>query len=67
VSDGREGLDGFAELRRFQEQIDLGRRRLIAEARRLHDEEHIPWSEVGQALGVSRQAAWERFGSGRSA
>ena len=24
-------------------------------------ERHIPWAEIGRALGVSRQAAWERF------
>lgn len=21
----------------------------------------VPWSEIGEALGVTRQAAWERF------
>ena len=24
---------------------------------------NISWAEIGKALGVSRQAAWERFGS----
>ena len=22
---------------------------------------HVPWSRIGEAVGVSRQAAWERF------
>jgi ATP-dependent Clp protease ATP-binding subunit ClpX len=22
---------------------------------------HVSWAEIGRALGVSRQAAWERF------
>jgi len=25
----------------------------------------LSWTEIGQALGVSRQAAWERFAKGR--
>ena len=65
--DGGEAPDRFADLRRFQAQIDQGRRQLVAEARRLHDEERISWSEIGKALGVSRQAAWERFGKWQSA
>jgi ATP-dependent Clp protease ATP-binding subunit ClpX len=22
---------------------------------------HVPWSQIGEAIGTSRQAAWERF------
>lgn len=22
---------------------------------------HVPWSRIGEAVGISRQAAWERF------
>ncbi|MGH7291184.1 MAG: ClpX C4-type zinc finger protein [Myxococcota bacterium] len=33
----------------LQEQIDVLRRRGIS------------WSQIGEALGISRQAAWERF------
>ena len=25
----------------------------------------LSWTEIGQALGVSRQAAWERFSKGK--
>ena len=28
-------------------------------------ERGLSWTEIGQALGVSRQAAWERFSRGR--
>ena len=31
-------------------------------ARELHDEHGFGWGELGRALGVSRQAARERFG-----
>jgi ATP-dependent Clp protease ATP-binding subunit ClpX len=34
-----------------QEQVDRLRRR------------GVTWARIGEALGVSRQAAWERFGS----
>ena len=34
---------------RLQDSIDLLRRR------------EVSWAEIGDALGVSRQAAWERF------
>ena len=33
----------------LQQQIDVLRRR------------EISWSQIGEALGISRQAAWERF------
>jgi ATP-dependent Clp protease ATP-binding subunit ClpX len=39
---------------------------------RLHDaataahEAGISWAKIGDVLGVTRQAAWERFGKGRS-
>jgi biotin operon repressor len=34
----------------LQQQIDTLRKR------------EVSWSKIGDALGVSRQAAWERFG-----
>lgn len=34
---------------------------LIEEAVRTAREQGHTWEEVGQALGVSRQAAWQRF------
>lgn len=29
-------------------------------------ERNLSWAEIGQALGVSRQAAWERFAGGKT-
>ena len=29
-------------------------------------ERHLSWAEIGQALGVSRQAAWERFAGSKT-
>jgi hypothetical protein len=33
----------------------------MAEAVRLARRQGITWEEIGKALGVSRQSAWERF------
>lgn len=33
----------------------------LAEAVRLARQQGVTWAEIGTALGVSRQAAWERF------
>ena len=35
--------------------------RLLREWVRVLRERGVPYAEIGQALGVSRQAAWERF------
>jgi hypothetical protein len=29
-------------------------------------ERNLSWAEIGQALGVSRQAAWERFAGSKT-
>ena len=34
---------------------------ILAEAVRLARKQGITWEEIGKALGVSRQSAWERF------
>ena len=44
--DGRVGVRGINDV---QEQVDVLRKR------------EISWSRIGDALGISRQAAWERF------
>jgi len=36
--------------------------RFIADWVDLIRERHVSWAAIGAALGVSRQAAWERFG-----
>lgn len=33
----------------------------LAEAVRLARKQGVTWAEIGSALGVSRQAAWERY------
>lgn len=48
-------------LRFLQEQVDMAPVVLAGFARGLHAQ-GISWGEIGQALGVTRQTAWERFG-----
>jgi ATP-dependent Clp protease ATP-binding subunit ClpX len=43
-----EAVDRLREV--LQQQIDILRRR------------DVSWAAIGEALGISRQAAWERFG-----
>lgn len=50
-------LDALRELVRTEEQLDELRRRQVAEARRTG----ATWDQIGDALGMSRQAAWEFF------
>ncbi len=38
-------------------QVELALRQWVGEARR----RKLSWAMVGSALGMSRQAAWERF------
>lgn len=44
-------------LRAADRQVDLWQRETIARAR----QEGASWSEIGEALGVSRQAAWKLY------
>lgn len=46
-------------MRSLDHEVDAVRRALVAEARA----EGRSWDQVGRAIGASRQAAWERFGS----
>jgi len=50
-------LDGLCESAGFARALDKLQRQLVHEAR----EGGRSWTEIGEALGVSRQAAWERF------
>jgi ATP-dependent Clp protease ATP-binding subunit ClpX len=43
---------------RASENIDLGMQDIVDVLR----ERDISWAAIGEALGVSRQAAWKRFG-----
>jgi len=51
---GAERLAALAEMRRLVETEIGGEARTV-----LH--RHGSWAEVGRVLGVSRQAAWERY------
>lgn len=50
-------LDGLCESAGLARAVDKLQRHLVAQAR----DAGRTWAEIGEALGVSRQAAWERF------
>lgn len=50
-------LDQLRGLRAADRQLDLWQREAIALAR----QQGVAWSEIGEALGVSKQAAWKLY------
>lgn len=60
-------IDVMDELASYAEHIN----QLEDEAHDLavaaHDQGVLTWEQIGQALGISRQAAWERFTQARLA
>jgi uncharacterized NAD(P)/FAD-binding protein YdhS len=52
-----EPLDGLGELCRAATALDKLTRDTVRRARTAGHS----WTQIGQALGVSKQAAWERF------
>ncbi len=50
-------LDGLCESAGLARAVDKLQRQLVRQARAAGQ----TWTEIGEALGVSRQAAWERF------
>lgn len=66
MSDPKEGSGGshMTGIKERAADLDRARRDLQAavDAARDHG---LSWAAVGHALGVSRQAAWERFGRGK--
>jgi hypothetical protein len=50
-------LDGVREARSVERALDKVLREQVQRAR----DAGCSWSEVGQALGTSKQSAWERF------
>jgi hypothetical protein len=54
---GADPLDVLGAASQFQRYFDAVQRAAVNAAR---GEGHT-WDEIGQSLGVSRQAAWERF------
>jgi hypothetical protein len=54
-----EPLDGLCESARLARAVDKLQRDLVRRAR----DAGRTWTEIGASLGISRQAAWERFSS----
>jgi hypothetical protein len=54
-----EPLDGLCESARLARAVDKLQRDLVRRAR----DAGRTWTEIGATLGISRQAAWERFSS----
>jgi uncharacterized NAD(P)/FAD-binding protein YdhS len=52
-------LDGLREARGIERALDKVMRDAVRRAR----DAGCSWTEVGDALGTSKQAAWERFSS----
>lgn len=52
-----EPLEALGELARSEEELDELRHRQVAAARA----SGASWEQIGKALGMSRQSAWERF------
>lgn len=50
-------LDGLCESAGLARAVDKLQRDLVRQAR----EAGRSWTEIGEALGVSRQSAWQRF------
>jgi hypothetical protein len=53
-----EPLDGLREARRVSAALDKLTRESVARAR----EAGHSWTQIGEALGVTKQTAWERYG-----
>jgi hypothetical protein len=50
-------LSRLDQVRHAEDELAEARRRLVAEARAVG----ASWGQIGRALGISRQAAWERY------
>jgi hypothetical protein len=55
-----DGLNALVHASNAVREAEALQRHLVAEARRVHS-----WTEIGEVLGVSKQAAQQRFGSAR--
>ena len=50
-------LDGLCESAGLSRAVEKLQRHLVSQAR----ETGRTWTEIGESLGISRQAAWQRF------
>ena len=60
TTDEREPIVGIRAMCRESIKIEKGMRDLVAAAR---DQGHS-WTEIGLAMGMTKQAAWRRFTKG---
>jgi hypothetical protein len=52
-----DGLDALRHATHAIRELEAAQRHLVAEMRQTHS-----WTEIGEVLGVSKQAAHQRFG-----
>ena len=57
---GAEALDALGRLAEARREVKADTRHQVRQARRCK----VTWSEIGEALGISQQAASKRFGPG---
>ena len=55
--DDRALLEHLPRIEAVRDQVDEDLRAWVAEARR----RELSWERIGDALGMKRQSAWERF------
>ena len=60
TADDRKPIEGIRMLCRESIKVEKGLRDLVRAAR---DQGHS-WTDIGRALGISKQAAWHRFTQG---
>ena len=53
----QELVDALVRIRGLHAGVDRAVQGVVRELRR----RHVPWARIGEALGTSRQSAWERF------
>lgn len=53
-------LDSLRSLARLRQSVDSAERDVVA---RLREEGEYSWTDIGDALGITRQAAQQRFGN----
>jgi ClpX C4-type zinc finger len=55
--EGQAVLEHLPRIEAVRDQVDDDLRAWVAEARR----RELSWERIGEALGMKRQSAWERF------
>lgn len=58
-------MTAIGEIREAASEVDAARARLQQAVDRAR-ERGTTWAEIGEALGITKQTAWQRFGKGES-